>query len=280
MGFQVTSLQGQTLVEKFPRAGRLRNYYLPIVPNDPHPDHGMLLTLANAGEELEKPSYVKADPREIHTVPWGMLRPLRRSPHGLTLSKKSYFEVIRHCAFEDTTALSSKLPEDMALLREPPSPTLAQEIKVVPYHERATASVDLPSPQPSPYHDFPESPANRPPLFEPIPDPAGGRLRARQPAVHISSRTNNHPVLPGNYPEQSGTTYPLTSAPRLSQSRASVPAWDVEAAAAHSYRSSATTRPGSPEPDSRYSPFQKTVAVLISVVVLGFIVYLGVEVSK
>ena len=71
---------GKSLIGRFQRDPDFRNRQLPISPAPQHPDHGVLLTLAN-GRQWPKESYVSI---KLFTVPFGVLREEQQGPWSLT----------------------------------------------------------------------------------------------------------------------------------------------------------------------------------------------------
>ena len=71
---------GKSLIGRFQSDPDFRNRQLPITPAPQHPDHGVLLTLAN-GRQWPKESYVSI---KLFTVPFGVLRQEQQGPWALT----------------------------------------------------------------------------------------------------------------------------------------------------------------------------------------------------
>ncbi len=70
---------GKSLIGRFRRDPDFRSRQVPITPAPKHPDHGVLLTLAN-GRQWLKESYVSI---KLFTVPFGVLREEQQGPWAL-----------------------------------------------------------------------------------------------------------------------------------------------------------------------------------------------------
>ncbi|KAJ1322972.1 energy-coupling factor transport system permease/ATP-binding protein [Microdochium nivale] len=68
-----------------------RQHYLPVAPNDPHPDNNKLLQLSNALDRLNKETYVKIS--SVYTTDLSNLRDYRRQ-RPFHLSQKSYQQLL------------------------------------------------------------------------------------------------------------------------------------------------------------------------------------------
>ena len=78
---EVTSFNaGKSPIGTFQRDPDFRYRQLPITPAPQHPDHGVLITLAN-GRQWPKESYVSI---KLFTVPFGVLRQEQQGPWALT----------------------------------------------------------------------------------------------------------------------------------------------------------------------------------------------------
>ncbi|KAI1473256.1 uncharacterized protein F4812DRAFT_44130 [Daldinia caldariorum] len=93
----ITSLKGTELKTRFKRDQNLRLEHIPIRPNDPHPDNGMLLSLEDVALALRKKSYVKT--KTQYRIRVASLRPYERRGPEYILSRKSYQDLIDYSKF-------------------------------------------------------------------------------------------------------------------------------------------------------------------------------------
>ncbi|KAI2607895.1 hypothetical protein GGR54DRAFT_395163 [Hypoxylon sp. NC1633] len=97
----VTSLKGTDLEHRFIHDPSLRLEHIPIRPNRPHPDNGMLLSLEDVTLELRKKSYVKT--KTQYCIKLTLLRAYDRRGPDYVLSRKSYQELTEYARFTPPT---------------------------------------------------------------------------------------------------------------------------------------------------------------------------------
>ncbi|KAI0126196.1 hypothetical protein BJ170DRAFT_463408 [Xylariales sp. AK1849] len=128
----LTSFKSVNLEIKHRGNRHARLKYLPIKPCDPHPDHGLLLSLENPSLELRKRSYVNT--RDHHTVEFNSLLPYERAGRDYALSRDSYQVLLDYAKFP------TPVPRPQAAIR-PGSIDSSHNINLHNHGMRAISSI-------------------------------------------------------------------------------------------------------------------------------------------
>ncbi|KAI8631301.1 hypothetical protein F5Y19DRAFT_26106 [Xylariaceae sp. FL1651] len=147
----ITSFRGRDLVKKFPQPSDLRESYLPIKPSSAHPDHGVLLVLADNRQELSKKSYVGT--RKVFKVPLTALHRYDEiSTRDYCLSNESFGMLLARCADVPPTGLSPSSEErttvrtrsqNVAISDQPHSRPQVSDARIAQLLVQATVSINL-----------------------------------------------------------------------------------------------------------------------------------------